>query len=58
MGHIAEPENVDFIIESPPLSDKERKEISEFIEKLKDKEKSQKAASKRRKEKSRTHNSG
>jgi hypothetical protein len=39
MGHIAEPENVDFIIESPPLSDKERKEISDFIKKLKDKEK-------------------
>lgn len=37
MGHIAEPKNVDLIIESPPLSDKERKEISEFIEKLKKK---------------------
>lgn len=51
MGHIAEPKNVDFIIESSPLSDKERMEISEFIESLKKKKKSQKSASKRRKEK-------
>jgi len=58
MGHIAEPENVDLIIESPPLSDKERKEISEFIEKLKDKEKPRKSTPKRKKEKSRTHNNG
>jgi hypothetical protein len=39
MGHIAEPKNVDLMIESPPLSDKERKEIIEFIEKLKKKKK-------------------
>jgi len=39
MGHIAEPKNHDVIIESPPLSDKERKEISEYIEKLKIKQK-------------------
>ena len=58
MGHIAEPKNVDFIIESPPLSNKERREISEFIEKLKKKEKSRKSTLKRKKEKSRTHNSG
>ena len=31
MGMIKEPEGVDFIIQSPPLTDKERKEISEFI---------------------------
>lgn len=31
MGFIKEPEGVDFIIQSPPLTDKERKEISEFI---------------------------
>ena len=31
MGLIKEPEGVDFIIQSPPLNDKERKEISEFI---------------------------
>jgi len=35
MGHIKEPKNVDFIIKSPPLSDKERIEISNFIKKLK-----------------------
>ncbi|HYG39359.1 MAG TPA: hypothetical protein VD908_12095 [Cytophagales bacterium] len=31
MGHIKEPKGVDFIIESKPLTDKERKKISEFI---------------------------
>jgi hypothetical protein len=31
MGLIKEPEGVDFIIQSPPLTDKERIEISEFI---------------------------
>jgi hypothetical protein len=31
MGFIREPEDVDFIIQSPPLTDNERKEISEFI---------------------------
>ncbi len=35
MGHIAEPKGVDFIIKSPPLTDKERKEISEHIKKRK-----------------------
>ena len=35
MGHIPEPKGVDFIIQSPPLSDKERKELSEFIKKRK-----------------------
>ena len=49
MGHIAEPKNVDFIIESPPLSNKERREISEFIEKLKKKEKSRKSTPKSKK---------
>ncbi len=37
MGHIKEPENVDFIIQSPPLTNKERKAISELIRKLKSK---------------------
>jgi len=32
MGYIKEPEGVDFIIQSKPLSDKERKEISKFIQ--------------------------
>jgi hypothetical protein len=32
MGYIKEPEGVDFIIQSNPLTDKERKEISKFIQ--------------------------
>ena len=35
MAHIKEPKGVDFIIESEVLSTKEKKEISEFIKKLK-----------------------
>jgi hypothetical protein len=31
MSLIKEPKGVDFIIESPPLTEEERKEISEFI---------------------------
>lgn len=31
MGLIKEPDGVDFTIQSPPLTDKERKEISDFI---------------------------
>jgi len=31
MGHIAEPKGVDFIIQSPPLTDEESKELSAFI---------------------------
>lgn len=37
MGHIKEPKGVDFIIKSEPLTDEERKAISEFI--LKDRAK-------------------
>ena len=33
MGHIKEPKGVDFIIQSEPLTDVERKSISEFIQK-------------------------
>ncbi len=33
MGLIKEPEGVDFIIESTPLTEKEKKEISDFIKK-------------------------
>lgn len=50
MGHITEPKDVDFIIESPPLSDKERKEISEFIKKLKKQKKSAESTTKQKKE--------
>ncbi|MBC8320173.1 MAG: hypothetical protein H8E34_05565 [Bacteroidetes bacterium] len=35
MAHIKEPEGVDFLIQSPPLTDQERKEISELIMKMK-----------------------
>lgn len=31
MGIIREPKGVDFVIQSPPLTEEERKEISEFI---------------------------
>lgn len=36
MGHIKEPSGVDFLIESKPLTDKEREKISEFIKKRKE----------------------
>ena len=35
MGFIKEPEGVDFIIQSKPLSKKQGKELSEFIAKRK-----------------------
>lgn len=47
MGYIKEPDGVDFIIQSPPLTDEERKAISEFIRKDKARN-SAKRASKRR----------
>jgi hypothetical protein len=31
MGHIKEPKGIDFIIQSKPLTDKDRQEISKFI---------------------------
>lgn len=31
MGYVKEPERVDFIIEGKPLTEKEKKQISEFI---------------------------
>jgi hypothetical protein len=37
MGIIKEPKGVDFIIKSPPLTEKEKKEISAFIEESKKK---------------------
>jgi hypothetical protein len=40
MGLIIEPEGIDFIIQSQPLTDEERKEISEFIEHKKQENKS------------------
>lgn len=35
MGFIREPQEVDFVIESKPLSGKQEKELSEFIAKRK-----------------------
>lgn len=35
MGYIKTPKGVDFNIQSPPLTNKERKAISEFIKKSK-----------------------
>ncbi|MFA9392699.1 MAG: hypothetical protein ACERKD_23020 [Prolixibacteraceae bacterium] len=35
MGFIREPEGVDFVIQSKPLTDKQGKELSEFIAKRK-----------------------
>ncbi len=50
MGLIREPKGVDFIIQSPPLTDTERKEISEFIliRKLQNKTKLKQTISKKR----------
>ncbi len=31
MGHITEPKGIDFLIKSPPLTQKERKALSKFI---------------------------
>jgi hypothetical protein len=31
MGYIKEPEGVDFVINGKPLTDKQKKQISEFI---------------------------
>jgi hypothetical protein len=39
MGHIKEPKGVDFIIKSEPLTDKERKAITEYISNYKKTEK-------------------
>jgi hypothetical protein len=45
MGFIKEPDGVDFLIQSKPLTDKQEKELSEFIakRKLEIKEKSKKS---------------
>jgi hypothetical protein len=39
MGHIKEPKGVDFFIQSKPLTDKDRLEISKFISDYKAKNK-------------------
>jgi len=35
MGYIQEPKGVDFIIKSPPLTQTDKEEISDFIQKYK-----------------------
>ncbi len=35
MAHIKEAEGIDFLIQSPPLTDQERKKISELIKIMK-----------------------
>ena len=54
MGLIKEPEGVDFVIQSPPLTDKERIEISEFIRTRKLQNKSKVAQTISKKKKNRT----
>lgn len=54
MGHIAEPEGVDFLIESIPLTDKERLEITAFIKKRKAESKKKATIRTRGKERSKT----
>jgi len=49
MGHIKEPEDVDFLIESKPLTSKEKKEISELIKTLKKKKAIRKTKTTRKK---------
>ena len=46
MSLIKEPKGIDFVIESKPLSDAERKEISEYIKQQKLKKKAATRASK------------
>lgn len=37
MGFIREPEGVDFVIQSEPLTEKDRKDISQYIQEYKSK---------------------
>lgn len=48
MGYIKEPKGIDFIIQSDPLDDKARKEISDFIRAYKAKQDTQKKATARK----------
>ena len=48
MGHIKEPEGVDFIIKSKPLTNEERAAISEFIRQYKAKHSTKKVSKKSR----------
>ncbi len=44
MGYIETPKGIDFTIKSKPLTDKERKEISDFIKKSKERNKKKRVA--------------
>jgi hypothetical protein len=48
MGHIKEPKGVDFIIKSKPLTNEERKAVSEFIRQYKTKKDTKKSSKKTR----------
>lgn len=50
MGHIKEPEGVDFIIKSEPLTEKDRKEISKFIADYKSKHNKKRRTKKKEKQ--------
>ncbi len=44
MGYIETPKGIDFTIQSNPLNNKERKEISEFIKKSRERSKKRSVA--------------
>lgn len=48
MAHIKEPKDIDFIIKSEPLTEEERKAISEFIHEYKSKHNNKKKIKKPR----------
>lgn len=50
MGHIKEPKGIDFLIQSEPLTDKDRAEISKFIADYKAKKKTHKLTKTKKKE--------
>ncbi len=52
MGYIKEPEGIDFIIKSEPLTDKDKEQISQFIREYKRENRvKEKKSSKNKKEK-------
>ncbi len=50
MGHIKEPKGIDFLIQSEPLTDKDRAEISKFIADYKAKKSTTKLTKTKKKE--------
>ena len=49
MGYILEPEGIDFFIQSKPLTKRDKKELSDFVKKLKSQRISKLLKSKKRK---------